>query len=51
MTAAVTLALLIALVPSRLSEFICLGFQQLAESSLYATSHKFLEFALDCGLV
>lgn len=49
--AALALALLITFVPSRLSGVICLGFQRLVESFLYATAHQFLEFALDYGLV
>lgn len=51
MAAAAALALLIAFVPSRLSEFIRLGLQQLVESFLYAASHKVFEFALDYGLI
>ena len=45
--AAVALALLIALVPCRLSQFLSLSLQQLVEGLLYAAAHKFLELALD----
>jgi len=49
--AAIALPLLIALVPGRLGQFLCLGLQKFVESFLYAATHKFLEFALDYGLV
>ena len=49
--AAVALALFVAFIPSRLSEFIRLDLQQLVESFLYAASHKFFEFALDYSLI
>src|SRR5699024_5644729 len=51
MAAAITLPLLIALVPCRLDQLFSLSIQQLVESFLYAPTHKFLEFALDYGLV
>ena len=40
--AAVSLALLIALVSGSLSEFLCLSLQQFVESSLYTAPHKYL---------
>ena len=49
--AAITLPLLIALVPGCLGQFLRLGLQQFVESFLYATSYQLLEFALDYGLV
>ena len=51
MAAAITLPLLITLVPGRLGQFLCLGFQQFVESFLYAATHKFFDFALDYCLV
>ena len=51
MAAAITLPLLIALVPGRLSQFLRLGLQQFVKSFLNAATYKFLEFALDYGLV
>ena len=50
-TAAIALALLIALVPSRLGQLLSLGLQQLVEGFLYASAHKFLELPLDYFLV
>ena len=47
MTAAVALALLITLVPSRLGQFLCLGFQQLVEGLLYAATHQLFDLTLD----
>ena len=47
MAATVALALLIALVPGRLSQFLRLGLQKLVEGFLYASAHKFLELPLD----
>ena len=49
--ATVTLALLVALIPSRLSQFLCLGFQQLIEGFLHAASYQLLELPLDNFLV
>ena len=49
--AAVALALLVALVPGRLRQLLCLGLQQLVEGFLYAASHQLLELALDNFLV
>ena len=51
MAAAVTLELLIAFVPSRLSEFIRLGLQQLVEGFLYAASPQILELFIDYFLI
>ena len=45
--AAVALSLLVTLVPGRLGQLLCLGLQQLVESFLYASTHKFLELPLD----
>ena len=45
--AAIALPPLIALVPGRLGQLLCLGLQQFVESFLYAATHKFLEFVLD----
>ena len=45
--AAIALALLIALVPGRLGQFLSLSLQQLVEGFLYASAHKFLELPLD----
>ena len=42
--AAVSLALLITLVPGRLGQLLSLSLQQLVESFLYAPTHNFLEF-------
>ena len=50
-TAAVALALLIALVPGRLGQFLRLGLQQFVEGFLYATSYQLLELALDYFLI
>ena len=47
MAAAVALALLIALVPGCLGQFLRLGLQQLIEGFLYAASNQLLELALD----
>ena len=47
MAAAGALTLLIALIPGRLGQSLCLSFQQLVEGLLYAASHKFLDLPLD----
>ena len=49
--AAVALALLIALVPGRLGQFLRLGLQQFVEGFFYAASYQLLELALDCFLI
>ena len=51
MAAAAALALLVALVPGRLGQFLCLGLQQLVERFFYTSTHKFLELALDNILI
>ena len=51
MAAAVALASLISLIPSRLSEFIRLGLQQLVERFLYAASYQLFALPLDNFLV
>ena len=51
MAAAVALALLVALVPGRLGQFLRLGLQKFIEGFFYAASHKFLELALDNFLI
>ena len=51
MAAPVPLALLIALVPGRLGQLLCLGPQQLVESSLYAASNQLFELPLDNFLI
>ena len=51
MAAAVALALLIALVPGRLGQFLSLSLQKLVERFLYASAHKFLELPLNYFLV
>lgn len=43
--------LFIALVPGRLGQLLCFGFQQLVERFFYAASYKFFEFLLDYCLV
>ena len=48
---AVALALFIALVPGRLGQLLRLGLQQLVEGLFYATSHQFLDLALDCFFI
>ena len=47
MAAAIALALLIALVPGRLGQFLCLGLQQFVEGFLYTASYQLLQLALD----
>ena len=47
MAATVALALLIALIPDCLCQFLCLGLQQLVEGFFYASTYKFLELPLD----
>ena len=49
--AAVALALLIALIPGCLGQFLSLGFQQLIEGFLYAASYQLLDLPLDNFLV
>ena len=51
MAAAVALALLIALIPGCLGQFLSLGFQQLIEGFLYAASYQLLDLPLDNFLV
>ena len=51
MDAAVALALLIALIPGCLGQFLSLCLQKLVECFLYASTHKFLELPLDNFLV
>ena len=51
MAAAVALASLISLIPSRLSEFIRRGLQQLVERFLYAASYQLFALPLDNFLV
>lgn len=46
-SAAVALALLIALISGCLSQLFCLDLQKLVEGFLYAAAHKFLELPLD----
>ena len=45
-TAAIALALLVALIPGRLGQFLSLGLQQLVQCFLYASAYKFLELPL-----
>ena len=45
--AAVALSLLVTLVPGRLGQLLCLGFQKLVECFLYAAAYEFLELPLD----
>ena len=49
--AAVALALLIALIPSCLGQFLCLSLQQLVEGLLYTAPHQLLNLPLDKLLV
>src|SRR5699024_10360108 len=49
--AAITLALLIALVPGCLGQFLRLGLQQFVEGFLHAAAHQFLKLPLDNFLV
>ena len=51
MAAAIALPLLIALVPGRLGQFLCLGLQQFVESFLYTASYQLFELPLDYFLV
>ena len=51
MAVAVALASLISLIPSRLSEFIRHGLQQLVERFLYAASYQLFALPLDNFLV
>ena len=44
---AVALALLIALVPGCLDQFLCPNFQQLVEGFLYAASYQLFDLTLD----
>ena len=49
--AAITLPLLIALVPGSLGQLLRLGFQQFIERFLHAASHQFFKLPLDYFLV
>lgn len=51
MAAAVALALLVALIPGRLGQLLCLGLQQLIEGFLYTAPYQLLELPLDNFLV
>ena len=51
MAAAVALALLIALIPGCLGQFLSLGLQKFVEGFFYAASYQFLELPLDNFLV
>ena len=51
MAAAVALALLIALIPGCLGQFLNLGLQKLVEGFFYVASYQFLELPLDNFLV
>ena len=48
---AVALALLIALVPGCLGQFLCPNFQQLVEGFLYAASYQLFDLILDYFLI
>ena len=47
MAAAITLTLLIALIPGSLGQLFCLGLQQLVEGFLYAASYQLFDLTLD----
>ena len=49
--AAITLTLLIALVPGRLSQFLRLGLQQFVECLLYTAPNQFFDLTLDYFIV
>jgi len=48
---AVTLTLLVTLVPGHLYEFLCLGLQQLVKGFFYATLYQLLELSFDNLLI
>ena len=51
MAAAITLPLIIALVPGRLGQFLRLGLQQFVECFLYTAPNQFFDLTLDYFLV